>query len=157
MTTNHSLSRDIGQAERAMRALLERLLKKARLSFPERTVLVFLDSAGPLPREELVRRLIGGRVVPDAAAARATLDFLLSEGLLGTDGSVGEDFRLEATAAGEGVYGPLRHAVSRITDELYGNLSFADVEATHRTLTEIVRRANERLAAPALGVESEGR
>src|SRR5262249_56008149 len=85
MTTTHSLTRDIGQAERAMRALLERLLKKARLSFPEWTVLVFLDSAGPLPREDLVRRLIGGHIVSDAAAARAPLDFLPSERLLRTD------------------------------------------------------------------------
>ncbi|HKA37500.1 MAG TPA: hypothetical protein VKH43_11820 [Thermoanaerobaculia bacterium] len=157
MTTTHSLTRDIGQAERAMRALLERLLRKARLSFPEWTVLVFLDGSGPLAREDLVRRMIGGRVVPDAATARATLDFLLSEGLLGTDGSAGDDVRLELTGPGEAVYGPLRQAVSRITDELYGNLSFADVEATHRTLTEVVRRANERLATPGLGVEREER
>src|SRR5215471_14914785 len=157
MTTTHSLTRDIGQAERAMRALLERPLKKARLSFPEWTVLVFLDSAGPLPREDLVRRLIGAHIFPDPKASRATLDFLLSEGLLGTDGGAGEDVRLEPTAAGEAVYGPLRQAVSRITDELYGNLSFTDVEATHRTLTEIARRPNERLAAPGLGAEREER
>jgi len=147
MTTTFSLTRDIGQAERAMRALLDRPLKKARLSFPEWTALVFLDSAGPLPREDLVQRLIGGRVVPDAAAARATLDFLLSEGLVGIDGSARDDVRLEPTAAGEAVYGPLRQAVSLITDELYGNLPLGDIEATNRTLTEIVRRADARLAA----------
>src|SRR5262249_57420124 len=106
MPTPYSRTRDTGQAERAMRAPLDRLLKKAGLSFPEWTALVFLDSAGPLPREDLVQRLIGGRVVPDAAAARATLDFLLSEGLVGIDGSAGDDIRLEPTTAGEAVYGP---------------------------------------------------
>jgi hypothetical protein len=48
MTTTPNLTRDIGQAERTMRALLERLLDEADLSFPEWTVLVFLDGAGPL-------------------------------------------------------------------------------------------------------------
>ncbi len=147
--TTPSLSRDIGQAERTMRALLERLLNEAGLSFPEWTVLVFLDGSGPLTSSELVRRQVDGRVLSEAAA-RTAVDGLLSRGLLARADEArgaGEDPRLAPTAAGEAVYWPLRRRVSRITDELYGDLPLADLEATRRTLAEVTRRADARLFA----------
>jgi hypothetical protein len=155
MTITPALARDIGQAERTMRALLERLLDEAGLSFPEWTVLNFLDGTGPLARSELVQRQVDGRVVPEAAA-RATVDGLQSRGLLapadeahgaGGPGSDGEGLRLAPTAAGEAVYRPVRRTVARITDDLYSDLPSTDLEATHRTLAEVIRRANSRLAA----------
>jgi hypothetical protein len=152
--TTPALTRDIGRAERAMRAVLEQLLDKADFSFPEWTVLVFLDGAGPLPRSELVRRQVDGRVAPEAEA-RAAVDGLRSRGLLaladvahGAGGSGdGGDPLLAPTAAGEAAYRPVRRAVDRVTGELFGDLSPADLGATHRTLTEVARRANVRLAA----------
>ncbi len=153
MTTAPALTRDIGQAERTMRALLGRLLDEAGLSFPEWAVLNFLDGAGPLARSELVQRQIDGSVVSEAAA-RATVDALRSRGLLaptdelhgaGGSGGDGEDPLLALTAAGEEVYRPVRRNVAGITDELYGDLPPADLEATHRTLAEITRRANTQL------------
>ena len=153
--TTPNLTRDIGQAERTMRALLERLLDEAGLSFPEWTVLVFLDGAGgPLARGELVRRQVNGRVEHEAAA-QAAVDGLLSRGLLatadarGAGGAVvgGGNPRLATTAAGEAFYRPVRRTVDLIIDGLYGGLPPADLEATHRTLAEVYRRANARLAA----------
>ncbi len=154
MTTTPPLSRDIGRAERAMRALLESLLVEAGLSFPEWTVLVFLDGGGPLTGDDLVRRQVGGRVAPEAEA-RASVDGLLSRNLLapadGARGAGGPDGvgvpRLRPTAAAEAAYRPVRRTVDRITDGLYGDLPPADLEATHRTLAEVARRANARLAA----------
>jgi hypothetical protein len=147
-----NLTRDIGQTERAMGALLGPLLEEAGLSFAEWTVLVFLGAAGPLTPDELVRRQVSGRVAP-RAGARAAVDGLLSRGLLvpageghGTSGP-GGDPRLALTADGEAAYRPVRRAVDRITDGLYGDLPPADLEATHRTLAEVARRANARLAA----------
>ena len=149
-----NLTRDIGQAEYAMRALLERLLDEAGLSFAEWTVLVFLDGAGPLTPDELVRRQVDSRIAPEAGA-RAAVDGLLSRGLLapaddarGAGGPDGDrDPRFAPTAAGEAIFRPVRRAVDLITDELYGDLPPADLEATHRTLAEVHRRANARLAA----------
>jgi DNA-binding MarR family transcriptional regulator len=155
MTATPNLTRDIGQAERAMRALLERLLDEAGLSFAEWTVLVFLDGAGPLTTGELVRRQVGGRVAPEAGA-RAAVDRLLSRGLLapandtrGAGRLGGEDgnLKLTPTTAGEAVYLPVRINVERITGELYGDLPQAALEATHRTLAEVFRRADARLVA----------
>jgi len=40
-----------------------------------------------------------------------------------------------------------RETVARITDELYGDLPPADLEATHRTLAEVTSRAFARLTA----------
>ncbi len=151
MTTS-TLTRDIGQAERAMRALLEQLLYEAGLSFPEWTVLNFLDGNGPLARSALAQRQVDGRVVPEAAAW-ATVDGLWSRGLLApadeVPGAGGDDKdpRLAPTAAGEAAYRPVRQIVARITDDLYSDLPPADLEATHRTLAEVTRRANARLAA----------
>lgn len=153
--TTPPLTRDIGQAERAMGALLEPLLDEAGLSFPEWTVLIFLDGAGPLTPSELVRRQVDGRVAPEATARNA-VDGLLSRGLLvpaggtqsrGRPAGDGEDLRLTLTAAGEAAYLPVRRTVDRIADGLYGDLPPGDLEATHRTLAEVVRRANVRLAA----------
>ena len=59
----------------------------------------------------------------------------------------GEDPRFATTAAGEAVYRPVRRTVSRIIDELYGDLPRADLEATRRTLAEVTRRASARMAA----------
>ena len=82
MTTTPTLTcRDIGEAENAIRALLDRLLEEASVSFPEWTVLFTLDGAGPVPRSELVRRQAHGLKVPEAAAM-ATVDGLRSSGLL---------------------------------------------------------------------------
>lgn len=154
MTTAPDLTRDIGQAERAMRALLQRLLEEASLSFAEWTVLVFLDGAGSLTADELVRRQVGCRAAPEAGA-RAAVDGLLSRGLIvpaddtrgvGRPGGEGGSLQLAPTAAGEALYRPARRSVDHITGELYGDLPPAALETTHRTLAEVYRRANARLA-----------
>jgi hypothetical protein len=155
MTATPALTgRDIGQAEKATRALLDRLLEEAGLSFPEWTVLLSVDGGDPLAGGELVQRLVRGHVAPEPAA-RATVDGLRAAGLLAPPGQAqdadraggGEGSRLALTAAGEARYRPVRQAVARITEELYGDLPPADLEATRRTLAEVTRRANARLAA----------
>lgn len=144
--TAPALTRDIGQAERAMRAVLERLLDEAGLTFPEWTVLVFLDGTVPLARSELVRRQVDGRVAHEDVA-QATVDGLRSGKLLAPVDDGGEDPRLAFTAAGEAAYRPVRQTVSRITEEFFGDLPPSDLKATHRTLAEVTRRANSHLTA----------
>jgi DNA-binding MarR family transcriptional regulator len=153
MTTTPVLTgRHIGEAENAIRALLDRQLEEASLSFPEWTVLLTLGGADPLPRSELVRRQAYGLKVSEAAA-RATVDGLRSSGLVDEACVAGEpvgdaqDPRLTLTAAGQARFRPVRQAVFRIADELYGDLPPADLEATRRTLAEVTRRANARLDA----------
>lgn len=158
-TTVPVLTRDIGLAERALRALLDRQLDKAGLSFPAWTVLVFLDGSDSRTRSALVGRQIDGHVVPTAAAAEETIDDLLAAGLLvpvteavnasGEAGNldvVGDDRPLARSAVADAIYRPVRDAVARITHVLHDDLSADDIETTRRTLGEIARRANTILA-----------
>jgi DNA-binding MarR family transcriptional regulator len=137
--------REIGQAQRAIGALLDRLLDAAGLPFDEWTILFTLDVGGPLSADAIVERQADGLKV-SPAEARATLDRMVASGLLA---SVDGGDALAASDAGEAVFRPVRVAVAQLTTELYGDLPPADVEATRRTLAEVTRRANARLALPA--------
>jgi DNA-binding MarR family transcriptional regulator len=153
MTTTPILTgRDIGAAERATRALLDRLLDAAEVPFPEWTVLFTLSGSGPLPASALIERQVDGlKVTTDVA--QATIDALLARGLIapsvGTPAATVDDPVLAFTRAGEAVYLPIRRAVDQIAADLYGDIPTPDLEATHRTLAEVTRRANARLGATA--------
>jgi DNA-binding MarR family transcriptional regulator len=139
--------RDIGVAERATRALLDQLLDAARLPFPVWTVL-FAIGSGPQSAGTLAQGQVEGRkVTPEEG--RATVDAAVGAGLIGAlAGTEPEaDPLLSFTAHGESVYRPIREELDRISRELYGDLPPVDLEATHRTLTEVTRRANALLAA----------
>ena len=147
MTTTPVLTRDIGRAERTLRALLDRLLDDAGISFPQWTVFNLLDGSASLSRSELVRRLVDGHVAPEPEA-RAAVDGLLSAGLVKeVEAADADDPVLTLTPAGEAVFRRIRQAVAGITDDVFGGLPPADVEATRRTLEEVARRAKARLAA----------
>lgn len=145
MTAASALPRDIGQAERGLGSLLEPLLSEAGLSFPEWTVLVFVDGTEPLSARELVDRQVAGRIA-SRKPAQAAVDRLRSAGLLA---AAGDADRLTLTPAGEATFRPVRRAVSDITDALVADLPPADLDATHRTLTEVAPRAAARAAADA--------
>jgi DNA-binding MarR family transcriptional regulator len=145
--------RDIGAAAKATGALLDRLLDAADLPFAQWTVLFTLAGTGPQARSALVAQQADGLKVPESTA-RATLDGMVAEGLIapaadaddpGNAGAGGPV--LAPTAAGLATYQPIREQVNRIAVELYGDLPPADLAATHRTLAEVTRRANARLAA----------
>lgn len=135
--------REIGQAQRAIGALLDRKLAAAGLPFADWTVLFTLDATGPRPADDLVARQVDGLKVPESEA-RTTLDRMVDGGMLAPDGD-----RLAPTAAAEAVFRPIRDGVSRLTVELYGDLPPEDLEATRRTLAEVTRRANAKLAETA--------
>jgi DNA-binding MarR family transcriptional regulator len=135
------LTRSVGLAERSMRALLEQKLARAKLSFSEWTVLAF-TSAAPLNSVEVVQRQIAGHVVADAAGAQEAIDSLVRAGFIAkSHGDV-----LAHSEKGKTVFTHLSSEVEDITRSLYGDLPIPDLEATHRTLTEIAKRANSLLA-----------
>jgi len=145
MSSLPPLTRSIGQAERALRALLGEVLEPAGLSFPEWVALTSLG-AGPMSRGELIRRLVAGRVA-EAPVAGAALDDLSARGLIAPVGEGQRAGALARTPAGEAVHRPLGQAVSALTVALYGDLPPDDLDVAHRTLTEIARRAGARLGA----------
>ena len=102
-----SLSIDIGQTERTLRALLEERLQDAGLSFPEWTALSVVRAAGLMSVPDLVQRQAQGRVA-SADAALAAVRQLQARALL----SPSPDARLALTDQGEALYAPLAAAVS---------------------------------------------
>jgi hypothetical protein len=151
-TTPILTGRDIGAAQRATRALLDRVLNAAGLPFDQWTVLFTIGGSGPLRASVLAQGQVQGLKVPPDVG-RTTVAAAVDAGLIapatGPDPAVAstDDPILDFTPKGESVYRPVRQAVDEVTAELYSDLPPADLEATHRTLTEVTRRANARLAA----------
>ncbi|QSA97303.1 MarR family winged helix-turn-helix transcriptional regulator [Methylococcus sp. EFPC2] len=75
------LTHAIGLAERSMRALLERELDEAGLSFPDWIVLVF-TSAAPLDIEQVIQRQLDNHIVPDPTDVQRAIDRLVEAGLI---------------------------------------------------------------------------
>jgi DNA-binding MarR family transcriptional regulator len=139
--------RDIGQAEHAVRALLDQLLDRAGMTYEDWTILFALDAGGPQTGETLARVQADGLKIP-VTQASATVAGLRTTGVLAeTPGrGAGSEPVLTMSEAGEARFLPIRQQVATITVELYGDLPPSDLEATQRTLAEVTRRANTRLA-----------
>jgi len=125
-----------------MRALLERNLRDADLSFPAWTVLV-LTHPSLLSPEQIAQRQIGGHIVASADETRQAIGELVTAGLA----RASENGMLAHTEKGAVLFEELSGSISEITRALYGDLPGADLEATHRTLVEIARRANGLLSS----------
>lgn len=138
------LTRSVGSAERSMRALLEQKLQGANLSFAEWAALAFTNAA-PLRSGEVVQRQTAGHVIADAAGGQESIDSLVHAGLIAkSQGDV-----LTHSEIGKTVFARLSGEIEGITRNLYGDLPIEDLEATHRTLTEIAKRAGNLLARPS--------
>lgn len=139
------LTQSVGLAERAMRALLEQKLHEVELSFPAWTALVFTCTS-PLSFEQIAQRQISGHIVSGAADVRLAIDKLIERGVIVAN----ESGLLIHTEKGSAIFKELSGKVKEITQTLYGDLPGADLEATHRTLLEIAKRANSLFSSPRL-------
>lgn len=131
------LTQSVGAVERSMRALLERYLQDVGLSFPGWISLVFTN-ASPLTVDQIAQRQISGHVVSSIDEVRLEIDTLLQAGLL----KASESGALSHTDEGSALFIELSGKVKDVTQSLYGDLPSEDLEATHRTLLEIAKRAN---------------
>ncbi|RLK58654.1 hypothetical protein [Actinokineospora cianjurensis] len=125
----------IGQAGRATRALLDRLLADAATTFPEWVALVLL-SDGDIAEDDLVGHLtarLGDAEAGHAVAALAA-NGLTSAGVTLTD-------------AGRARFQRIGDGVDRIAQKLYGDLSAEDKAIAGRVLAEVTARAEAELAA----------
>lgn len=152
-----SLTRSIGQTERALRSLLHRHLEGTGLDFPSSAALNILSHAGCSTRDDLERLLVDGRIVQQAKAA-AAVDHLLTSGFIETMGvaatgsalpgpnpDFGPDDGLRISPTGEDISGSVRQEVARTTLDLFGDLPAADVDATGRTLKTVHHGAQRLL------------
>ncbi|GAA2999831.1 hypothetical protein [Actinokineospora diospyrosa] len=127
----------IGQAGRATRALLDRLLDEANTDFPTWVALVLLSDAD-IPENELVGRL-AERLKVDRAEAALTVARLTQEGLTGPG--------LTLTQEGRARFQHISDGVDTIAALLYGDLSAEDKQTAGRVLAAVTARAEAELAA----------
>lgn len=147
MSIEPPLTRDIGQAERTLQALLQHQLAPSNLTFPQWAVLTFLTGAGPLGQNTLIDLLNKGKIVA-SNEAKSLLNSMAASGLIcfseNREGANREPL-LSATEAGASLYRPVRETVEQITLRLFAGLPVADLEATRRTLGAVTDRADRIL------------
>jgi hypothetical protein len=133
----------IGQTEKAMNAILDRLLVGTELNEPEWVTLTVTANSGPtVDREQLIDRLVGA-VKVSQARARALVTELITKGLLQAAGRDGSE--LELTANGRRLHDRIRSATMEVTERLWGDLPVEDLAIAGRVLTTVLARANAEL------------
>lgn len=136
---------DIGQAEHAIRAVLERLLAQTGTSFHSWVALNLLGNASQaLTEGELAARMAGGLKIP-GETARAAIGDLAGQALLHRGGDAA-DPPVSLTPAGAARFRQVRDGIAGITERLYGGLPAGDLAAARRVLATVTERANAELA-----------
>ena len=130
----------IGQAERALGALLDPLLSRTGTTFHQWLVLtVTAASGGDIDHDQLVARVSGARKI-DGAEVEAAIAGLDAAGLAeGTS-------RVILTTAGLARFAEIRGALEEITARLF-DFPAEDLAAAGRVLAILTERANAELAA----------
>jgi hypothetical protein len=130
----------IGQAEKATRAVLDRLLDAAGTTFHQWVVVNLVGGEAITAEAETVARLVHGLKIDEDAARRAVGD-ALALGLVTVEGG-----EVALTAEGATRYRKLRAAIDGVTARLYGDLPVDDLQTAARILTVVTERANAEFA-----------
>ena len=138
---------DIGQAESAVRAVLNQLLARTGTPFHGWVILNLLGrSDTPLSQDELTGRVVHGLKIGEDAV-RAAAAGLAEHGLISRDPQAAGGARVALTAAGAARFGQIQDGISQVTARLYGGLPEADLVTAHRVLVTVTERANAELAS----------
>jgi DNA-binding MarR family transcriptional regulator len=130
----------IGEAENAIRAVLDALLAETGTSFHQWVALrVLAATDSGIELEQLVQRMTSGLKV-EPSSVLAAVGQLDAEELV----TVAEVVAL--TDAGRGRHRRIQDGVDRITRRLYGDLPVDDLVTTRRVLAIVTERANGVLA-----------
>ena len=136
------IAQHIGQAEKAMRTVLDRLLAETGTEFVAWVIMSVLAANGPtMEADQLVGRVVSGQKIA-AEHVQAIVDALASRGLLAP-----KDGRLGLTTDGEALHGRLRDGIGQITERLYGGIPTPDLLTTQRVLAIVTQRANDELGS----------
>ena len=147
MTSTPTLNgQDIGQAESAVRAVLNRLLARTGTPFHGWVILNLLGrSGGVLGEDELTGQVVHGLKIGEDAV-RAAAAALAGQGLVSRAPRPGEGTQLALTAAGATRFEEIQSGIGEVTARLYGGLPEADLATAHRVLATVTERANAELA-----------
>ncbi len=134
----------IGQTERALGALMNKVLAAAGGTFPQWVALTITAGVDDgIDRERLIERLADALAV-DASAASAVMTELIESDLLRT--LPGPDRRLGLSERGRNRHARIRDAIGDVTGRLFGDAADEDLRTAGRVLTLITARARAELA-----------
>src|SRR5580658_4896547 len=131
----------IGQTEKAMNAILNRLLGGAVTEPQWVTLVLTARSGGPAGPDQFSGRVAQALQV-DQATAADHIGQLATKGLVSTAVGV-----ITLTEAGQQLLDRVQGQTGEITERLWGDLPAADQEATRRMLSTVLERAQAELGA----------
>jgi DNA-binding MarR family transcriptional regulator len=135
---------DIGQAEKATRAVLDGLLADANTRFHEWVAIrLIAKSGGSLDHTDVVNQMVHGLKIT-AEDATSTLAALEAADLVRTDAA-----SVVLTSSGSAVFDQINAGVQQVTEHIYGDIPVADLVTARRVLAIVTERANAILAAHA--------
>ena len=139
---------DIGQAEHATRAVLDRLLAGTGTQFHGWVIINQLATAGgALGEDELTGRVTYGLKIGEDAAHAAAAE-LAWRGLISREPAAGGGMQVALTPAGTARFQQIQGDIGQVTRRLYGGLPESDLVIAHRVLATVTERANTELATP---------
>jgi DNA-binding MarR family transcriptional regulator len=137
----------IGQTEKTMNAILERLLAGSGISEPEWVTLVLTAAGGGSGEQDALTRRIAGGLKVDQPTAAAHIEALVGKGLLDSGPGTGDAAAVSLTDAGRRLIDGVRAHTGAVTQRLWGDLPEADLEVAARVLATLLTRAEDELAA----------
>jgi DNA-binding MarR family transcriptional regulator len=144
MNTNTApLEQLIGQTEKAMNAILDRLIADAVTEPQWVTLVLTARSGGPADSAQFSARVAQALAV-DQATAADHIGQLAKKGLVSTADGV-----ITLTEAGQQLLDRVQGQTGEIIQRLWGDLPTADHEATRRMLSTVLERAQAELRAGA--------
>ncbi len=133
----------IGQTEKALNAILNRLLAGA-VTEPQWVTLVLTARSGGSADRDQFTGTVAHAMSVDQATAADHIGQLAAKGLISTAGAA-----ITLTEAGQQLLDRVRGQTGEITQRLWGDLPAADHEAIRRMLSTVPERAGAELGAGA--------
>ncbi|MEV8593269.1 MarR family transcriptional regulator [Streptomyces sp. NPDC052012] len=135
-------SRALGLAHYAARGVLEHVLARHGVTFPQQIALrAAVTADSPRTPDELVAQ-VHASLKADPAGLRATLDELVAKQLLVAQGG-----RLRPTDAGRELLAAVGAETAPISARIWGGIPAEDLAAAGRVLALVTQRADAELAA----------
>jgi hypothetical protein len=144
MSTYPALSpRVIGQAEKTLNAILDRLLAGTGLTEPQWVILTLaVTDGGPAEPGRFTRMVAGALKIGETEAAALVGDMVAAQLLQIT----GEPPAVTVTGAGRQLHGRISAGTAQVIQRLWDGLPAADLATAARMLVIITERADAELA-----------
>ena len=144
MSTYPTLSpRVIGQAEKTLNAILDRLLAGTGLTEPQWVILTLAVTDGGPAEPDKFARMVAGALKISETEARARVGDMVTAQLLQV---TGEAPAVTVTGAGRQLHGRISATTAQVIQRLWDGLPAADLATAGRMLVIITERANAELA-----------